>query len=515
MTKNIKKVISYLLFLFILTFYFISYYISSTFDNIPFDQLLFTIMHSKGTNPKVIIDGVFYVLPRVLLVIIIFYIFQKLIKKYIINSDKKIYIDIKIMKKQIKYQLLDFTKKKKRILYCGICIILICLALNQLNFFDYIYKKLQTTKIYEEYYVNPKDVNITFNNKRNLIYIVLESEEMTNASIKNGGGVEKSYIPNLEKLAIENTNFSNNDKLGGALQVSGTSYTAASLVSQTSATPVSVSLDGNSYSGYSSSYPGIYSIGEVLEKNGYKNYFMLGSNANFGGRKEYFEQHGNYKVMDYYYAIDNDWLPKDYNVWWGYEDKKLFEFAKKELTEISKNDEPFNFTLLTVDTHFTDGYFDETCKDEKFSGQYENVYYCNDNMIYDFVKWIMEQDFYKNTTVIISGDHLTMQSDFYKNLGDYQRTVYNVIINSEIKNPKNTKNRQYSVIDMYPTTLASIGAVIDGDKLGFGVNLYSSEKTLIEKLGFNYVNEELQKNSIYYNEKRQGKTYNEVKKKEK
>ena len=219
--------------------------------------------------------------------------------------------------------------------------------------------------------------------------------------------------------------------------------------------------------------------------------------------------------MDYYYAINNGWLPKDYNVWWGYEDKKLFEFAKKELLEISKNDEPFNFTILTVDTHFTDGYYDETCNSKKFSGQYENVFYCNDNMIYEFIKWIMEQDFYPNTTVIISGDHLTMQGGFYKNLDNYQRTIYNTIINSEIKNPTNTKNRLYTVIDMYPTTLAAIGAKIEGEQLGLGVNLYSDKKTLPEELGYYYLAQELSKNSTFYNDRILGKTYYEVNQKEK
>ena len=40
----------------------------------------------------------------------------------------------------------------------------------------------------------------------------------------------------------------------------------------------------------------------------------------------------------------------------GYEDQKLFENAKEKLSEIGIKDEPFNFTMLTVDTHFEDGY---------------------------------------------------------------------------------------------------------------------------------------------------------------
>lgn len=68
-------------------------------------------------------------------------------------------------------------------------------------------------------------------------------------------------------------------------------------------------------------------------------------------------QHGNYTLKDFCYAKNNDWIDDDYYVWWGYEDQKLYDFAKDELLNLSKEDKPFNLTLLTVDTHFFSGYF--------------------------------------------------------------------------------------------------------------------------------------------------------------
>ena len=38
-------------------------------------------------------------------------------------------------------------------------------------------------------------------------------------------------------------------------------------------------------------------------------------------------------------------------------------------------------------------------------------------------------------------------------------------------------------MDMFPTTLASLGAVIDGDRV-IGTNLFSDKPTLAEELGF-------------------------------
>ena len=89
-----------------------------------------------------------------------------------------------------------------------------------------------------------------------------------------------------------------------------------------------------------------------------------------------------------------------------------------------------------------------------------------------------------------------MQQDFFED-EDYNKTVLNVIINSEAET-ENMKNRQYSTMDLYPTTLSALGANIKGNKLALGVNLFSDEQTLIEKYGLENVNNELMKKSVYY-----------------
>lgn len=232
--------------------------------------------------------------------------------------------------------------------------------------------------------------------------------------------------------------------------------------------------------------------------------------ASFGGRKDYFTYYGNYQIYDLYYAKDTGWIDKDYYEWWGFEDRKLFFFAKTELKKISKNEEPFNFTILTADTHFYDGYQDKRCKKE-FDSDYANSYYCLDEMLNNFIKWIQKQSFYKNTTIIISGDHLTMQKEFF-NEENYERTVYNTFINSQ-KTSNNYKNRSFTTLDMFPTTLAALGVEIEGDKLGLGTNLFSNDKTLIEKYDYNYVNQEINKKSFYYDNVILGNSYYEMKKK--
>lgn len=44
--------------------------------------------------------------------------------------------------------------------------------------------------------------------------------------------------------------------------------------------------------------PNVNTLGDILEKDGYNRVFMISSDASFGGRRSYFEQHGHYDIQD-------------------------------------------------------------------------------------------------------------------------------------------------------------------------------------------------------------------------
>ena len=371
----------------------------------------------------------------------------------------------------------------------------------RLNAVSYFITTSTPSDFIEENYVNPEQSILTFpEEKRNLIYIFLESMENTYAQDPDGDGVSNNYIPELVQLADSYVNFSETDGLGGALNFDGTTWTASALVSQTSGLTVKVPLLSNSFGANDMPYmPGIISIGDLLEEQGYTQVFRMGSVAGFGGREDYIIEHGSYEIQDVNALIAAGKLPEGYAEWWGYEDSKLFDFAKEELTSLAAAGQPFNLTMLTADTHFPDGYVCPSCKNEHES-QYANVLACSSARVYEFITWIQQQDFYVNTTIVISGDHLTMDPEFLKGIdANYTRTVYNCIINAAVE-PMQEKNRQFGVFDMFPTTLAAMGVQIKGDRLALGTNLFSEEKTLTEIYGQSFLNEEIKKNSAFYNE---------------
>ena len=368
---------------------------------------------------------------------------------------------------------------------------------------DYVRDLIWRGQLYETEYVDPDTVQITFpEKKRNLVYILLESMETTYLSEDLGGASDVNLIPELYELARDNINFSHTDGVGGFHATNGSSWTIGAIVAQTAGIPLKVPSGiedwQNGYGKDGVFLPGAASIMNILDDAGYHTSFLCGSDANFGGRKTYYQTHGTDEIYDIYTARRDGIVPKDYFVWWGMEDLHLFEYAKQELTEISQGDEPFAFTMLTVDTHHIGGYQCEYCRGE-YEETYEQSISCSSRQVLEFIQWLQEQPFYENTTVIITGDHLSMDNGYFqRNVDeDYQRMVYHCILNSALESG-NTKNREYCAVDLFPTTLAALGCTIEGDRLGLGVNLFSGKPTLSEQWGFEEFDSELSKASDYY-----------------
>ena len=373
---------------------------------------------------------------------------------------------------------------------------------------DYYRYTHESTSLFDDNYVDGREVELVFpEKKRNLIYIFLESVEVTFSDTASGGAMEENLIPNLTKIAENNECFSDGSAINGAHHVSGATYTMGALAAQTSGVSINESIVSNealngNWESENNYLPGVWTIGDVLEKQGYNQEFLIGSKGEFAGRSSYFKGHGNYRVEDYTAAINDKRIPQDYKVWWGYEDEKLYQFAKEDILKLAKENKPFNFTMLTVDTHFTDGYKCELC-DDKYDSQYSNVIACADGQVAEFIEWLEGQDFYEDTTIVICGDHLTPDS-FYINaqgVAAFDRRTYTAVINAAEGKKYNGVSRNYTTLDMYPTTLSAMGVDIEGDRLGLGVDLYSDTPTLAEKYGLEYVNTELLKNSDYYTEK--------------
>ena len=471
------------------------------YGEISFEEIIFQLFSPIVTTAGEAVDRFIYqVLIPALSYGVIFFIITKVFFKVI--RDRDLIFGFTLRERNIRlripYLVINYSMK---ILIIGVLFFNIYYSVNRFGVFDYIKEQIFVSTFIEENYVDPKSVEITSpSKKRNLIYLYVESLESTYFSKNLGGGFDYNYMSGLTPLTKQNTNFSNTDKFGGAVQIEKLGYTAAGIVAQTSGIPTKISSYAVNSNFFNYFLKGDYALAEILKEDGYNQMFMMGSYKRFANRDQYLEEHGDYDIYDYETAIEKGKIDEDYYVWWGFEDSKLFEYAKEEIKRLSKEDKPFNFSLLTTDTHATDGYLESYCP-IKYDDQLSNVISCNVSDVAKFVYWIQKQDFYENTTIVIVGDHLHMNNDYFENIDEnYERTVYNLFINSAIPD-QNSKNRLFSTMDLFPTTLASLGYTIEGDRLALGTNLYSGKKTLVEKYGKEKVDDEFEKKSEYYNQK--------------
>ncbi len=462
-------------------------------------EILYTVASPlKGADTDFLGDAIKYCLPKILLFIILWICFCLIDKK--INNKISAKANLKTSKKIIDFNLFKIFKAVFVVLFAIIFVATSIKANKTFKVTEYISSYINKTTLYEDYYVNPKDVNIKSPQKfKNLIYIYLESMETTYASEADGGRQGNfNYMPNLTRLANENISFSNTEKLGGFSSLIGTNWTMASLLSTTSGVPFSFPVDGNDMNQRETFAKGLVTLGDILNEKGYVQEFLCGSDGEFGGRENYFVSHGNYNVFDIFSAKDKGYIPQDYFVWWGYEDLHLYDIAKTELTNLAKGDKPFNFTMLTVDTHHVDGYLCEKCP-STYKDRLANVVTCADSQIYNFIKWCKQQPFYKDSVIIITGDHPRMDTSLVDGVDYYDRTIYNCFINTNKDiNALSNKNRVYTHMDIFPTVLSALDFEIEGNRLGLGTNMFSNEQTLAEIIGLNTLRDEMNKYSKYY-----------------
>src|SRR5699024_2033955 len=189
-----------------------SHWVMTTMGNVRFDQIIYVMSQPlTGTDPDKIKDfivgpllsGVFYT--SVFSSILYFCVTHSFGRKNQKNNKKR------------------FIALPTLVLSLMVLIGGLFLGIHEIGYADVKAYYFESTKIYDDYYVDPEIVELKFpEKKRNLIYIFLESMEGSYSSVNNGGIREENLIPNLTNLGLfEGINFSNGENLGGMMQIPG------------------------------------------------------------------------------------------------------------------------------------------------------------------------------------------------------------------------------------------------------------------------------------------------------
>ena len=354
----------------------------------------------------------------------------------------------------------------------------------------------------EDNYVEPTDAIMHFPQRpKNLVHIFMESIENSYYSKDEGGYLDESLMPELAQLTRENVSFSHTDQFGGPHQTNGATHSIAGIINTQTGVPLlGVSLSQQ----WSVAYTDLPNLGHILHEHGYQNSYMFGSYVSFFRMGEYFSKYADFQMFDSDTARERGLVPPDYKVWWGIEDDKLYEFAKDELTRLAGDEKPFYFLLENADTHNNDGYLSPNTTEFPSKFQYGNVIHYSQKQTVALVRWMQQQPWYKDTVIVITGDHRSKDVTFFEGWdSNYERTVVNIIINGDNPSPtpEVTHNRDFGMFDFFPTILSAMGVTIDGDRLGIGTNLYSGKPTLIERLGYETVSTNLGMRSKWYEQR--------------
>ena len=269
----------------------------STWKGLTLDEIIYHLNAPlEGTGNGMIQSGLLHTLIPAAIALVIAIIFGK-----------------KLSSRQDAYRRLLHLE---RIGACVVIVVVLVFSWNRLALGDYLKNEFDSSTFIEDNYRDPAQASITFPaKKRNLIYIYMESMEMTYSDKADGGAFDQDVIPELTKISEENENFSGDkNKLNGAMVLPGSTYTMAALFGQTSGLPMKVEFGDefsdtrgsfNNMDTQKSFFSGVTTLGDILKKEGYQQEFLLGSDATFGGRRLYFTQHGNYTINDYNEAMDS------------------------------------------------------------------------------------------------------------------------------------------------------------------------------------------------------------------
>ena len=216
--------------------------------------------------------------------------------------------------------------------------------------------------------------------------------------------------------------------------------------------------------------------GDILHDFGYRNVFLNGSSLNFSGQGLFFKNHH----YDERYG-QQEWAHHGYHAkdlgFWGLADDNLFAEAKLKLNQLMQSSQPFNMTILTIDTHGIDGRLSPSCI--RRGGQnFADIVECTSFEIADFVRYVANQGWLDKVVIVVTGDHLAMSNALSQKLKQSsKRYIYNAMITTTSLK----KNRDVFVhFDWFPSILQALGFDWGDDRLGLGHSAIGKTRPLLK-----------------------------------
>lgn len=221
--------------------------------------------------------------------------------------------------------------------------------------------------------------------------------------------------------------------------------------------------------------PGATCLGDVLSAAGYRNVFLGGADASFAGKGAFLKTHGYDEVLDlpHWLELGETEVRDD----WGLSDRRLFDHAKEEVSRLHAADEPFNLTMLSLDTHEGPRVYDYC--DWNTETAMTSITFCSMQQVSEFVKYLGDEGVLEDTAVVLMGDHQKMIAQggsFFDELNDRaDRSIFNRVWAPGGASFAEPEIDQFS---MYPTLLELVGIAVPDHRAGIGVSALAADNEI-------------------------------------
>lgn len=335
------------------------------------------------------------------------------------------------------------------------------------------YVRSQTTELsMNDYYVAPglggevSTARLDQNSAepKNLVFIYLESieDQMANEQL-----FEQNMLEPLQRVTEDWATIPDYQMFSGG------GWTMAGLVGTSCAVPLRGAgvgendINSNEIGSEANEFmPGAVCLGDVLKSEGYQNVFLGGADAAFASKGKFLSNHGYDEVRDL-----STWVEAGETELsdWGLSDRRLMDHAKEEIVRLHESDQPFNLTMLTLDSHEPAHLYDY-CQ-QTTDDVLESATRCSMEQVADFIQFMDEMGYLNDTVVVLTGDHPKMVGETSGSFTALNRVESRSIFN-RIWSPEPIDDMRAGVdqLSMLATTLDVLGLGREDHRAGVGVS---------------------------------------------
>jgi hypothetical protein len=436
--------------------YLTTNYIRNFFGKVSLQQILFNI-RTSNSNPDIVWHYTILAIPYILIFVVVTFILLYLTIKLSSHNQATISQIISRFLVHIR-NIFSYLNKKPLLIFVLVLavslIVTVRTANRRLKISDYL--SMQDNPFIENNFALLDINSAKFLNKekKNLILIFVES-------LEKGYSDKSVYGTNLLEPLLKATR--KGISLSGYVKTPGSYFTLDGISAQTLGMPViQFPIDihdtnkNNEFGVILGAAPGIFNL---LQKSGYATASFSGTSRYFTHKGDFLKVHGITKSF-----FKEDWIDMGFHLTkenmgrWDFNDVFLMQRFKEFISKNVNNQvkEPFAFIFETVDTHFPDGWAPneyKIWKDNRDSFIYAS------NLIADFITWAKKQSWYKNTVIVIVGDHPWQDfsgpfTNFTKKSNN--REIFTAVLNSGLKTNL-SRNCGFTAMDIAPTILNLMG----------------------------------------------------------